>query len=65
MVQAEDVLPDPCLECTFRCKRDFAIYVWNRKLGLFKMPMDKMHTPVPQDSDSRSGADLPAGSMQK
>lgn len=33
---------DPCLECTFRCKRGFIIYVYNEKLGLFQMPMDHM-----------------------
>ena len=38
---------NPCLECTFRCKRDFAIYIWNSKLGLMRIPMDKMRAPTP------------------
>lgn len=41
---------DPCLECTFRCKRDFAIYAFNSKLGLLQIPMDKMRAPAPQSS---------------
>ena len=41
---------DPCLECTFRCKRDFAIYVWNRELGLREIPMNRMKAPAPQSS---------------
>ncbi|MCI1964934.1 MAG: hypothetical protein LKJ17_02170 [Oscillospiraceae bacterium] len=41
---------DPCLECTFRCKREFAIYVWNKTLGLLQIPMDKMRAPAPQSS---------------
>ncbi|KNZ43153.1 hypothetical protein [Acetobacterium bakii] len=33
---------DPCLECTFRCKRGFEIYVYLNKAGLIKLPMDRM-----------------------
>lgn len=33
---------DPCLQCVFRCKRGFIIYVYFKKLGLIEMPLDKM-----------------------
>ncbi|MBC3889744.1 hypothetical protein GH810_15645 [Acetobacterium paludosum] len=33
---------DPCLECTFRCKRGFEIYIYLNKSGLIKIPMDRM-----------------------
>lgn len=32
----------PCLECTFRCKRGFEIYAYIEKIGLVKMPIDRM-----------------------
>ena len=32
---------DPCLECTFRCKRGFSIFLYNAGLGLFELPIDK------------------------
>ena len=34
---------DPCLECVFRCKRGFVIYVYNEKAGLIEIPLDKMN----------------------
>lgn len=33
---------DPCLECVFRCKRGFVIYVYSRETGLIHIPLDKM-----------------------
>ena len=33
---------DPCLECTFRCKRGFEIYAYFKLIGLIKVPLDKM-----------------------
>ena len=33
---------DPCLECTFRCKREFEIYVHIKGMGLIKIPLEKM-----------------------
>lgn len=33
---------DPCLECVFRCKRGFVIYVYSRAVGLVEIPLDKM-----------------------
>lgn len=33
---------DPCLECTFRCKRGFVVYVYYKNMGLFQMPLDNM-----------------------
>lgn len=33
---------DPCLECTFRCKRGFEIYAWIEKAGLVQISLDKM-----------------------
>lgn len=34
---------DPCLECVFRCKRGFIIYVYDREAGLVAVPLDKMN----------------------
>lgn len=33
---------DPCLECVFRCKRGFVIYVYAGIWGLVEIPLDKM-----------------------
>lgn len=33
---------DPCLECTFRCKRGFELYVFIEQVGLIQIPLDKM-----------------------
>ena len=33
---------DPCLECVFRCKRGFVIYIYIRDMGLIHIPLDKM-----------------------
>ncbi|MDD3253383.1 MAG: hypothetical protein PHV18_12580 [Lachnospiraceae bacterium] len=34
---------DPCLECTFRCKRGFIIYSYIKEKGLIEIPLDKMN----------------------
>lgn len=34
---------DPCLECVFRCKRGFIIYVYGKQTGLIELPLDKMN----------------------
>lgn len=33
---------DPCLECVFRCKRGFIVYVYSKSAGLLELPIDKM-----------------------
>lgn len=33
---------DPCLECVFRCKRGFIIYVYSKSAGLIEVPLDRM-----------------------
>lgn len=33
---------DPCLECTFRCKRGFEIYGYLKEKGLIKIPLERM-----------------------
>lgn len=33
---------DPCLECTFRCKRGFVLYAYVKPVGLIEAPLDKM-----------------------
>lgn len=33
----------PCLECVFRCKRGFIIYVYFEQIGLISIPLDKMN----------------------
>lgn len=35
---------NPCLECTFRCKRGFEIYLFEEKMGLIKVPLDRMNS---------------------
>ena len=34
---------DPCLECVFRCKRGFIVYVYDSRAGLIEVPLDKMN----------------------
>lgn len=34
---------DPCLECVFRCKRGFIVYVYDKQVGLVEVPLDKMN----------------------
>ncbi|MCI8950092.1 MAG: hypothetical protein HFG49_08630 [Lachnospiraceae bacterium] len=34
---------NPCLECVFRCKRGFIIYVYGKEAGLIQVPLDKMN----------------------
>ncbi len=34
---------DPCVECTFRCKRGFIIYYYGDDIGLVEIPIDKMN----------------------
>lgn len=34
---------DPCLECVFRCKRGFVLYVYGKQSGLIELPLDKMN----------------------
>ena len=34
---------DPCVECTFRCKRGFIIYYYGDDIGLVQIPIDKMN----------------------
>jgi len=34
---------NPCLECVFRCKRGFIIYVYEKRAGLLELPLDKMN----------------------
>ncbi len=33
---------DPCVECTFRCKRGFEIYAYVENIGLVILPLDRM-----------------------
>ena len=33
---------DPCVECTFRCKRGFILYGWFEGTGLAECPLDRM-----------------------
>ena len=36
---------NPCVECTFRCKRGMEIYAYVENLGLVVMPLDRMVPP--------------------
>lgn len=33
---------DPCVECTFRCKRGFGLYFYFEKRGLIYVPLERM-----------------------
>ena len=33
---------DPCVECTFRCKRGFGLYFYFEKRGLIYLPLERM-----------------------
>lgn len=33
---------DPCVECTFRCKRGFGLYYYFEKRGLIYLPLERM-----------------------
>ena len=33
---------DPCVECTFRCKRGFELFVYTEEKGLIQVPLDRM-----------------------
>lgn len=33
---------DPCLECTFRCKRGFTIFAYLKNGGLIRIPIERM-----------------------
>ena len=35
---------DPCIECTFRCKRGMEVYAYVDNLGLVLLPLDHMET---------------------
>ena len=35
---------DPCLECTFRCKRGYEIYIFIKEMGLVKIPLERMNS---------------------
>lgn len=37
---------DPCIECTFRCKRGMEIYAYVDGLGLVCLPLDRMAPPA-------------------
>lgn len=33
---------DPCVECTFRCKRGFGLYYYFKNYGIIYLPLDRM-----------------------
>lgn len=47
---------DPCLECVFRCKRGFVIYVYGSETGLIAVLLDKMNAQW-QSASGKSGKD--------
>ncbi len=38
---------NPCVECTFRCKKGMVAYAAIRNLGVVRMPLERMETPQP------------------
>lgn len=36
---------NPCVECTFRCKRGMEIYAYVDNIGLVILPLDRMEAP--------------------
>ena len=41
---------DPCIECKFRCKVGMIAYLSIGNLGIVRMPLDRMATPMPASS---------------
>lgn len=41
---------DPCIECKFRCKAGMVAYIAVRNLGIVRMPLERMATPIPTSS---------------
>ena len=52
---------NPCVECTFRCKRGMEIYAYVENLGLVVMPLDRM---VPPGSGSTSFDEIKIPGLQ-
>jgi len=46
---------DPCVECTFRCKRGFGIYYYFEKRGLIYLPLERMSARASFRHDSDFG----------
>lgn len=40
---------DPCVECTFRCKRGLALYYYFEGRGLIHLPLERMEAPRPDE----------------
>lgn len=55
---------DPCLECVFRCKRGFEIYVYG-KAGLIRVPLDKMNAQWQSGAKNVPGAERKEGRKQE
>lgn len=41
---------NPCIECKFRCKAGMVAYVSVTGLGVVRMPLERMATPIPASS---------------
>ena len=46
---------DPCVECTFRCKRGFGLYYYFEKRGLIYLPLERMSARASFRHDSDFG----------
>lgn len=46
---------DPCVECTFRCKRGFGLYYYFEKRGLLYLPLERMSARASFRHDSDFG----------
>ncbi len=53
---------DPCIQCTFRCKREFEIYAWVENLGMVVKKLDQWVAP---GSASTNDFDSPSEIMRK
>jgi hypothetical protein len=42
---------NPCIECKFRCKAGMVAYVGVSGVGVVRMPLERMATPIPSSSD--------------
>jgi len=43
---------DPCVECAFRCKRGLELYYYFERVGLVRLPLDRMATPQPVEKQA-------------
>ena len=56
---------DPCVECTFRCKRGFGLYYYFEELGVVYLPLDRMCARQQTKNHGRSLEEILAEGKQQ